>query len=85
MIKYMTPGRIDLVCEDKEIEIPGEALVRMPGQPDFVVYAAMIKGWLPPHDNDALSFSDKIGILKQLRSDLKEKKIAFEIEDKIDS
>lgn len=44
-IVHSTPSKLLIRCGSKTATISGEALVRLPGQPDFIIYANSLKAW----------------------------------------
>ena len=49
MITKMSPGYLRVQMGERTVTIEGEGLVRMEGQPDYVIYKDSIRQWDSPH------------------------------------
>ena len=56
----LTPWRLHIVVDGRPVTVPGEMLVPMEGQPDFVVFSGMLKSW---DDGTPISEDEKARIL----------------------
>jgi hypothetical protein len=78
-VESITPGHIVLRVGDRRIKLYGEALVRIPGQPDYVIFRNSITNWLSP-TNEPVSPSDARLIEDLLRQWAKQQNISLDFE-----
>lgn len=53
-------SKLHIVVDGRPVTVPGEMLVPMEGQPDFVVFSGMLKSW---DDGTPISEDDKARIV----------------------
>lgn len=78
-VEEVTPGHILIRIGPNRIKIYGEALTRISGQPDYIVYRNSIAEWLPPQGGH-LSDSEKRLVESVVADWAARKQIAIEIE-----
>lgn len=78
-VESVTPGHIVLRVRDRRIKVYGEALIRIPGQPDYVIFRNSITNWVSP-TNEPVSPSDAAEIEMILKDWAKQQNIALDFE-----
>lgn len=81
MILSVTKGSVQMKIGERTLTIGGEALLPMPGEPDYVVSLYDITCWDPPFESIEISTEEKKKILNIFVDEmLKERKMVVEIE-----
>ena len=62
----LSRSRLQIVVDGRPVTVPGEMLVPMEGQPDFVVFSGMLKAW---DDGTPISAEEKRRILEEVLGD----------------
>jgi Immunity protein 74 len=70
-------SRLHLVVDGRPVTVEGEGLVPMAGQPDFVVFSAMMTAW---DDGGPISAEDKRRILDQIQHEAAAQGIRIEVD-----
>ena len=79
-ITYMTPARVDFECGDRSGTVDGEALVKTPGSPSFVIYSNTFRNWKPPHQDDPVTEATRRAVMNDLLEGFRERGMTAEVE-----
>jgi len=60
------PSRIEFRIGEKHGVVYGEALLRSPGSPDFVIYAGSLKRWHTPSGEELVGHSERLLAIAEL-------------------
>jgi len=69
-IAGMSRGQILVRVGNRSLTIPGEGHLDVPGSPGWLIQAAAIGGWDPPHENEPLDVAEKKEILAAVLREL---------------
>jgi hypothetical protein len=79
-ITQITRSAIHIDCDEKSLTLMGEALQRVPGEPDFIIYSNTLQYWDPPFSNVRIDDETKRALLDEVTKILAERNIACRIE-----
>lgn len=75
-----TPSKITIRSGEKTATIAGEALTRMPGQPDFIVYANSLRSWHAGAESTEISPSERTQLIEEVVKQLLDRGWKIEVE-----